>query len=136
MQTPTLRSFSRTCLLLVSAIALSGCAYWVRDKEQALLLSGFQRQAANTPERHAQLRSLPSHQFVRSVQGTQISYTWADPLVCNCLWVGSDQDYRKYWTVLASRSGPTNAHALSYAPGSQPWQGPVYVPNLSVSAAR
>jgi hypothetical protein len=125
MQTPTLQSFSRTCLLLSCAIALSGCAYWVKDKEQVLDLSGFQRQPADTPERRAELIRLPSHEFVRKAQGTQVSYTWADPLVCNCLWVGSDQDYKKYWTVLASRSGPTNAHTLSYTPGSQSWQAPV-----------
>ena len=136
MQTRTLRSFARTCLLLASAIAVSGCAYWVKDKEQVLDLSGFQRQPANTPERRSKLANLPSHEFVRSVQGTQISYTWADPLVCNCLWVGSEQQYKKYWTVLASRSGPSNAHTLPYTPGSQPWQAPVYFPNPGVTAAR
>lgn len=125
MQTSSLPFFARTCLFLTSVIALSGCAYWVKDKEQVLDLSGFQRQSADTPERQSKLASLPSHEFVRSVRGTQISYTWADPIVCNCLWVGSEQNYKRFRTVLASRSGPTNARTSSYTPGSEGWQAPV-----------
>jgi len=125
MQSHPVQLFARTCLLLAGVIALSGCAYWVKDREQALTFSGFRSQPADTPERQSKLASLPAHEFVRTVQGSQISYTWADPIVCNCLWIGSDQNYRTYRTVLASRSGPTEAHTLSYTPGSQGWQAPV-----------
>ena len=125
MQNPALKLFARTCLFLASVIVLSGCAYWVKDKEQVLTYSGFQSQPADTPERQSKLASLPAHEFIRTVQGTHVSYTWADPVVCNCLWIGSDENYRTYRAVLRSRSGPTISHTLSYMPGSEGWQAPV-----------
>jgi hypothetical protein len=111
--------------LVLPSIALSGCAYWVNDREQVLSLSGFHRQKADTPDQQAKLASLPAHEFVRTERDTKISYTWSDPVVCNCLWVGSDQNYEKYWTVLRSRSRPTDIHTSSYTPGGESWQAPV-----------
>lgn len=102
----------RLLFLLGCAIALSGCAYWVRDREQVLHGAGFIAQPANTPKRQAMLSALPSHEFVRKAEGAQVTYTWADPLVCRCLWVGSAQSYMVFWHLLAVRSGPNTMGGL------------------------
>lgn len=83
-------------LLLVCAVALSGCTYWVAKRELALAAAGFQQLPADTPERQALLKRLPSHEFVRDAHGTPIIYVYADPTVCHCLYVGSEGAYKYY----------------------------------------
>ena len=83
-------------LLFVCAIALSGCATIVSHQEDQLAAAGFTAQLADTPERQAMLSSLPSQQFVRGLHGPWITYTYADPLVCHCLYVGSGEAYSNY----------------------------------------
>ncbi len=39
------------------------------------------------------LNKLPPHHFVQRVHGDDVHYVYADPLVCNCLYVGSQQAY-------------------------------------------
>lgn len=55
---------------------------------------------ADTPEREARLTALPPNEFVRGIQGTRVTYTYADPLVCHCLYVGSEQDYKKFRQIV------------------------------------
>ncbi len=119
MQTPSPRTLSRMCLLLACAIALSGCAQIVADQEKLLDTAGFTAQPTNTPQRQAALSSLPPHEFVRKVQGTEITYTYADPLVCHCLYIGSDLAYLNYLHLAVAGTSPTgsthpaNARAVS-----------------------
>ena len=42
------------------------------------------------------LNRLPPHHFVQRVHGDNIIYVYADPLVCDCLYVGSQEAYGKY----------------------------------------
>jgi hypothetical protein len=42
------------------------------------------------------LSRLPPHHFVRRAHGDTVSYVYADPLVCDCLYVGSQQAYDQY----------------------------------------
>src|SRR3569832_1456416 len=81
----------KLALLLISAIALSGCqAVLVSHKEALLESSGFKATPADTPERQALLTNLPAREIVAGGYGT---YVYADPLVCNCLYIGSDAAY-------------------------------------------
>jgi len=92
----------RRCVALwvsLMALALGACVSQntrVSQKEDALLAAGFVIRLANSPERVDMLRRLPPHQFVRRANGDVIHYIYADPLVCNCLYVGTQQAYGQY----------------------------------------
>ena len=92
MQTKSLAMLS-VCVVLASA----GCTRQiVEQREDLLSAAGFRVQPANTPERRASLRTLPQHQPVREeINGREV-WVYADPLVCNCLYVGTPEDYQRY----------------------------------------
>ncbi len=85
--------------LLVGAGAMAGCATQqqiVSQHEDHLSAAGFLVRPANTPARQDMLARLPPHQFVQRINGDAVHYVYADPLVCGCLYVGSQQAYNLY----------------------------------------
>jgi hypothetical protein len=68
----------------------------VVQHEDNLAAAGFIVRPANTPDRQAMLKRLPPHQFVQRVNGDTVHYVYADPLVCDCLYVGTQQAYNQY----------------------------------------
>jgi hypothetical protein len=85
--------------LLLGVAALTGCETQqqrVTEHEDNLAAAGFIIRPANTPERQAMLTRLPAHKFVMRQQGDTIHYVYADPLVCGCLYVGTQQAYNQY----------------------------------------
>jgi hypothetical protein len=68
----------------------------VTEHEDNLAAAGFIIKPANTPERQAMLSRLPAHRFVQRVNGDTIHYIYADPLVCDCLYVGTQQAFNQY----------------------------------------
>jgi hypothetical protein len=64
--------------------------------EDDLAAAGFIVRPANTPERQAMLNRLPPNKFVERAHGDTVHYVYADPLVCGCLYVGSQQAYNQY----------------------------------------
>ena len=94
----------KLALLFACAIIISGCATIVSHQEAQLDQAGFRMVPADTPERQAMLTKLPSRQFVRDLNGPFVTYTYADPLVCDCLYVGSDFAYRTYKGILRAHS--------------------------------
>jgi hypothetical protein len=68
----------------------------VQNKEDMLAAAGFTLVPANTPQRQASLATLPPHKFVRQVRGNNVLYTYADPTVCGCLYVGNQAAYGRY----------------------------------------
>ncbi len=88
-----------TVLLIASAVLLSACETpqeKVTHHEDNLSAAGFMVRPANTPEREDMLKRLPPHKFVQRAQGDTVDYVYADPLVCNCLYVGTQQAYNQY----------------------------------------
>lgn len=86
-----------TCIAV--SIGLSACASMqtrVRHKENLLAAAGFDVHPAGTPEREAELKSLPPNKFVTRSKGDHVEYIYADPLVCNCLYTGDQQAYNSY----------------------------------------
>jgi hypothetical protein len=85
--------------LLLSIGILAACQTQqqiVSAHEDNLAAAGFIVRPANTPERQAMLKRLPPHQFVQRVNGDTVHYIYADPLVCGCLYVGTQQAYNQY----------------------------------------
>jgi hypothetical protein len=68
----------------------------VATREDQLASAGFVVRPANTPERQTMLKRLPPNHFVQRTHGDTVHYVYADPLVCNCLYVGSQQAYNQF----------------------------------------
>jgi hypothetical protein len=85
--------------LLAGLSTLSACQTQqqiVTEHEDNLAAAGFIVRPANTPERQAMLNRLPPHTFVQRVNGDSVHYVYADPLVCGCLYVGTQQAFAQY----------------------------------------
>lgn len=66
------------------------------NRENLLTAAGFTARPANTPERVASLHGLPANKVVQRTRGGVVSYVYADPLVCGCLYVGGQAAYGRY----------------------------------------
>ena len=86
---PTLAFFSLCA-------GLSACAAQVQNKEDMLAAAGFTLVPANTPQRQTSLTALPPHKFVQQVRNNAVIYTYADPTICDCLYVGNQAAYDRY----------------------------------------
>ncbi len=90
---------ARLALAAAGALLLSSCATQqeqVAQREDYLAAAGFAVQPANTPEREQMLRRLPPFRFVLRARGDAVHYVYADPLVCGCLYVGTQAQYNLY----------------------------------------
>ena len=85
-----------TLVLVVLCVAVSACASQVQNKEDMLAAAGFTLVPANTPQRQASLSALPPHKFVRQVRNNMVIFTYADPTICDCLYVGNQAAYDRY----------------------------------------
>jgi hypothetical protein len=84
---------------LACLLVLAGCESpqeRVTQREDRLAAAGFTARPANTPQRQAMLNTLPPHRFLQRVHGDTVTYVYADPLVCDCLYVGTQQAYDHY----------------------------------------
>jgi hypothetical protein len=87
------------------------------NSEDLLAASGFVERKADTPERIAALRSLPPHQFVMRNSNGSVKYMYADPIACNCIYVGGQRAYDQYRQKMAGRVPDNQVRAiLSTAP--------------------
>lgn len=84
---------------VLGLMTLSACQTTPPDvaaHEDKLAAAGFVMRIADTPERRAMLARLPIDQFVVRQSGNTIHYVYADPLVCGCLYVGTEQAFAQY----------------------------------------
>ncbi len=92
--------------IVMAGIALlaAGCANSSAEaptKDDLLAQAGFVRRDANTQERLAALKVLPPHQFVMRNSNGSIKYMYADPSVCDCIYVGGQRAYDEYRKMMA-----------------------------------
>jgi hypothetical protein len=86
-----------TALLCMGALAACQTQQQlVSEREDNLSAAGFIVRPANTPERQAMLSRLPPHKFIQRVSGDVVHYIYSDPLVCGCLYVGTQQAFNQY----------------------------------------
>src|SRR5262245_48847167 len=81
---------------LLMAVAI-GCST-TRSKEDMLSAAGFKRVPANTPQRQADLASLPADKLTPVQRDGKQYYVFPDPKR-NALWVGQDAQYQEYQTL-------------------------------------
>src|SRR5580704_3336172 len=81
-------------------IALGGCAamqlHEAHDAEQVLSAAGFHMKLSDTPEKLANLRTLPPRKLVPTQRNGQLYYVYADPDVCKCLYIGTEAQYQQF----------------------------------------
>jgi hypothetical protein len=85
-----------TLAFLAVCVVVSACAAQVQNKEDMLAAAGFTLVPANTPQRQASITSLPPHKFSHQVRNNVVIYTYADPTICDCLYVGNQASYDRY----------------------------------------
>jgi hypothetical protein len=91
------RAATAAVLVMLVGGALSACqTQAVATREDNLAAAGFSVKPANTPELKAMLNRLPANRFVMRQNGSVVHYVYADPLVCGCLYVGTQQQYNQY----------------------------------------
>jgi hypothetical protein len=91
------RAVAVSSLLLVTTLA--GCETQqavLTARENRLSAAGFMIKPANTPERKAMLSRLPPDTFLMREHDDSVHYVFADPTVCGCLYVGTQQAYNQY----------------------------------------
>ena len=92
-----------------------------------LAAAGFVARPANTPERQQMLAGLPPGRIVSHPEGDHLSYLFADPLDCRCLYVGGPQEWTRYQQTLQQQriaNAQVEAAQLNYgAFGWGPWGG-------------
>ena len=119
---------------LAACLALAACAtpqQRAADREDLLAAAGFTARPANTPQRIASLRSLPPNKVVQRTTGSTVSYVYADPLVCACLYVGDQAAYGRYQQEMFQRkladeqalTAQLNQENWDYSPWG-PFDGP------------
>src|SRR6202789_1915495 len=88
-----------SCILGAGVLfaALTACqSSGILQQENDLSAAGFTVRIADTAERQAMLNRLPPNRFVQRVNGNDVHYVYADPVVCGCLYIGTQQDFAQY----------------------------------------
>ena len=128
-------------LFVVGVLALAGCESPRQRAERTeanLSAAGFVVRPASTPQRQTMLARLPPNKLVQRTRGDSVTYAYADPAGCNCLYVGSQQAYDRFQRdALRTRIADqreTTAELYSDAAWDWsawgPWDSPFFGPGL------
>ena len=91
-------------LLLIGALVIyQAQQQTIIQHEYSLAVAGFIAHSANTPELKATLNLLPAHHVVQRMHADKVRYMYADPDVCDCLYVGSQHAYDLYRQIRRER---------------------------------
>lgn len=87
-------------LLAVLGLSLAGCAAMradsIENHENDLAAAGFVVLPASTPARVTMLTTLPPNRVSRRIEGEHVSYLYPDPVLCHCLYVGSQGAWSRF----------------------------------------
>lgn len=84
-----------------------------RDMEYQLHAAGFKVMLADTNEKQNLLKRLPSGTVSRYPAGSTVYYMYPDPVVCSCLYVGRETEFRNLQR-LAVDLGRSNQAMISH----------------------
>lgn len=117
-------------LVAAAALALAGCATpqpAVETQEQLLSAAGFDLQPATTTAQWDTLASLPPRELVWQQRNGKLTFLYADPLGCKCLFVGSEQAYQRF-RELEAQAWITQQNLMAAQANASaswtPWGGP------------
>jgi hypothetical protein len=102
----------RSGLALVAAliVSLAGCTaidqISATQDEKLLQTAGFKVVPGDTPERIQALDTLAPGKISRVGRGGTITYVYADPNECRCLWVGNQAQYERYQRLVMEEMVP------------------------------
>jgi hypothetical protein len=88
------------------ALGVAACAspqQQVAQKEDLLAAAGFQVRPADSPHRLEAMKRLPPDKFVTKVVNGNPVYIYADPLDCNCVYFGTQQNWDAYKQEMFAR---------------------------------
>ena len=81
------------------AVSFTGCATLhardTRAAEHTLTAAGFRVKPADTPAKVAQLDALTPRRLMRRPLDGEAHYIYADPVICQCLYVGGEAEYQR-----------------------------------------
>jgi hypothetical protein len=81
------------------ALGVAGCVspqQQVAQKEDLLAAAGFQVRPADSQHRVEAMKKLPPNKFLTKVVNGNPIYLYADPLDCNCVYFGTQQNWDAY----------------------------------------
>ena len=83
--------------LLGLSLLVAGCAAQEAiQTERLLAASGFQMRLADTPQRLAQLETLPQMKLTPQQRDGELTYVYADAKECKCIYAGTEAAYQRY----------------------------------------
>jgi len=115
-------------VVLASALILFACAAAEKNKEDMLTASGFRVELPNTPARVASLQALPPHKFSMQNRNGKVVWIYADPTICQCLYLGDQAAYDTYRRGLADKRMADQARVVQWlnennaVPYPFPWE--------------
>ena len=65
--------------------------------------AGFHAEAADTPEKLAELQTLPARKVLPQTRDGKTTFIYPDPTVCHCLYVGGEPEYHQYQRLRAEQ---------------------------------
>jgi hypothetical protein len=93
--------------LFATTLGLAACAIdpgaAITNQENNLSAAGFTVLPANTPARATMLSRLPPTELLQGFEGNRVTYLYADPVVCNCLYAGGQEAFGRYQSQQAQR---------------------------------
>jgi hypothetical protein len=111
MNRPSHRAFTAFGAAFLAAACASSEAE-APNSGDLLAAAGFVQRKADTPERIAALKSLPPHQFVMRNSNGSVKYMYADPIACNCIYVGGQLAYTQYRQKMAGQVSDDQIRAI------------------------
>jgi hypothetical protein len=121
----------RATVFFLPAAFLTGCEteqQQVRSQEDLLAAAGFQAVPAATPARRQQMAQLPAVHLLQRTQSDKFVYFYADPLVCNCLYIGDQAAYGRYRSEVLARQVADEQVLAAESYENAPWVWGVWGP--------
>ena len=78
------------------AAACHGTDTKTESKQDMLSDSGFKVVSLKTPGQTASFKKLPAHQLTRKTYKGKTVWVYADPTMCGCLYMGTQDNYNAY----------------------------------------